>query len=97
MYKQFSYIEPLQTSERLYKEMKTTKKFKHIRQNINYYKEHNWINAWPKNQCFSNILRIVIHFGSCASTGGCWNFSQRLELLSKRINQNPWKALSELP
>tara|TARA_Y100000996_G_scaffold400491_1_gene370527 strand:- start:264 stop:764 length:501 start_codon:yes stop_codon:yes gene_type:complete len=61
MYKQFSYIEPLQTSERLYKEMKTTKKFKYMRQNVNYYKEQNWINAWPRNQYFSDIPLLSNH------------------------------------
>jgi len=63
MYKQFSHIEPLQSSERLHKDMikKPTKKLKNIKQNINYYKEHNWIKTWPRNQYFSNIPLLLNH------------------------------------
>ena len=56
MHKQFSYIEPLLTSERPFKKViKRKKKFKYIKQDLNYYKEQNWINSWGKDKEFSKI------------------------------------------
>ena len=56
MYKQFSYVEPLLTSERHFKKViKRKKKFKYIKQDLNYYKEQNWINSWGQGNEFSKI------------------------------------------
>lgn len=56
MYKQFSYVEPLLTSERPFKKViQRKKKFKYIKQDLNYYKEQNWINSWSKGKQFSKI------------------------------------------
>tara|TARA_Y100000991_G_C21870564_1_gene304946 strand:+ start:111 stop:536 length:426 start_codon:yes stop_codon:yes gene_type:complete len=57
MIKQFSYLEPLQTSERNIRilESKNNKR-KIYKFNENKYKESNWINAWgSKSKYFSDI------------------------------------------
>ena len=57
MIKQFSYLEPLQTSERNIRILESKNNKRRIYKfNENKYKESNWINAWgSKSEYFSDI------------------------------------------
>ena len=57
MIKQFSYLEPLQTSERNIRILESKNNKRRIcKFNENKYKESNWINAWgSKSEYFSDI------------------------------------------
>ena len=54
MFKQFSFLTPLQSSEREIKMVE--RKYKKPKFDINKYRESNWINAWGATpKIFSNI------------------------------------------
>ena len=57
MFKQFSFLTPLQTSEREIKMVE--KKYKKSKFNINKYRESNWINAWGSTPKMFSIIPLL--------------------------------------
>ena len=55
MYRQFSYLSPLQTTERELKILNSKKKFKFQKFGPMHYKEMNWIKSWGRKDYFSYI------------------------------------------
>jgi hypothetical protein len=56
MIKQFSYLEPLQTSERNIRILESKNNKRRIYKfNENKYKESNWINAWGSKSKYFQI------------------------------------------